>query len=141
MLSRTWPGRSRHRSMRAVTATTVARCRLCLCCGHLTAAGTQVLMTRAMREKLMGGGPKANYSTALVRVRMPEGLLLQAGPPLLQCIEHAQHLATQPAPVAINLHLSAVLMRAAWTELTAHHHSLSKHHWGMGPGCTLSRWR
>lgn len=38
----------------------------------------QVLMTRAMKEKLMGGGPKANYSTALVRVRMPEGLLLQA---------------------------------------------------------------
>ena len=40
----------------------------------------QTLMTRAMREKLMGGGPKAQHSTALVRVRMPEGLLLQVCP-------------------------------------------------------------
>ena len=40
----------------------------------------QVLMTRAMREKVMQGGPKAQHHAALVRVRMPEGLLLQVRP-------------------------------------------------------------
>ena len=41
------------------------------------AHGMQVLMTRSMREKVLGGGPRAQHSAALVRVRMPEGLLLQ----------------------------------------------------------------
>ena len=33
-------------------------------------------MTRAMREKLHTGS-KTNYSTGTVRIRLPEGLLLQ----------------------------------------------------------------
>ena len=36
----------------------------------------QMMMTKAMREKLKAG-QKPNYSQAIVRVRLPEGLLLQ----------------------------------------------------------------
>ena len=37
-----------------------------------------VLMTRAYREKLANKQPNTNYMFAVVRVRLPEGLLLQA---------------------------------------------------------------
>ena len=37
----------------------------------------QMLMTRAMREKLKVGSKPAAYKKSVVRVRLPEGLLLQ----------------------------------------------------------------
>eukprot|EP00884_Botryococcus_braunii_P021421 jgi/Botrbrau1/7963/Bobra.9_2s0116.4 len=37
----------------------------------------QTLMTRAMREKLMGSAPQRSYKHSTIRVRLPEGLILQ----------------------------------------------------------------